>query len=341
MKAADRLKEPVLVTGALGFIGQRLVSRLLAENYKVIAFDLPGQAMPEQWLDDLQQGNIELLVGDICQFDALEKVVSRAKTIFHLAAVVSDWGGDDLHRRVTVGGTERVLRAALEHHCRVILVSSIVVYGDKLGKGVCDESVSPGNTLGPYSRSKQAQERLAREFIQQGLEISIVRPANVYGAGSKPWVEDVCKELKAGHPTLIGNGKMNAGLVHVNNVVELLMLAATAPEAIGETYNIASEETVSWREYMTALAQTINVPGPRSIPRFAAVIAATLFEKIWTLLGKSTRPLLTHEALNLIGSHHQISIDKAKRELGYQELFSYEQGMDEVRQALNIKGRLK
>lgn len=336
MNTVHRMNEPVLVTGSLGFIGKRLVSRLLAENYTVIAFDLPGQTLPDEWLNNNQPGNVEFVAGDICQSDDVEKIVSRSKTIFHLAAVVGDWGGDDLHQRVTVGGTERLMAAALEHRCRVILASSIVVYGDKLGKGVCDESVTPGKTFGPYSRSKQAQERLASEFSQQGLEVSIVRPANVYGAGSKPWVEDLCKELKAGHPALIGHGKMNAGLVHVNNVVEL-MLRAAAPEAIGEIYNSCNEEAISWRQYMTEMAHLSNAPQPRSIPRFVAIIAATLLEKTWSLLNKKGRPPLTHEALNLIGSHHQVSIDKAKRELGYHAVISYEQGMDDVRQSLKTK----
>lgn len=331
MATVHRLKETVLVTGSMGFIGRRLVSRLLTDNYKVIAFDLHGQTIPEEWLNDIKNGNLVYAEGDICEPHDVESVVKKSKTIFHLAAVVGDWGGNSLHQRVTVEGTEGLMSAALKHSCRVVLASSIVVYGDKINKGICTEALSPGKTFGPYSRSKQAQERLANKFRQQGLEVTIVRPANVYGAGSKPWVDNLRKELSAGHPSLIGKRKMNAGLVHVNNVVELLIRTASTPDAIGETYNICDEETVTWRQYMTEIAQTINAPKPRSIPRVIAIIAASMLEKIWTIANKQTRPPLTHEALNLIGSHHQISIDKAKNDLGYQPVFTYDQGMHEVK----------
>ena len=110
---------------------------------------------------------------------------------------------------------------------------SIVVYGERLGRQICDESTPFGRPLGPYSRSKQAQERIARDLeATDGLRVTLVRPANVFGPGSIPWVHEVVALLRRRGVTLIGGGWQNAGLCHVDNLVELLMLAATADEAV-------------------------------------------------------------------------------------------------------------
>ena len=103
-----------------------------------------------------------------------------------------------MHEAVTVLGTQYLFEAALNSSVtsRVILASSIVVYGDQIDTKVCDEGLSHGQSHGPYSESKQKQELLAQKFLQNGLHIRVVRPATVYGAGSKPWVEDLCRETE-------------------------------------------------------------------------------------------------------------------------------------------------
>jgi len=330
MHKTAALKNPVLVTGALGFIGRRLVNRLLEEKYEVVAFDLPEQSIPAEW-----EGKARYVAGDIANIQDVSTVAADAGTIFHLAAIVGDWGAEDLHHRVTVDGTELLLEQARIYNCRVLMTTSIVVYGDKIDKGICHESLELGKTFGPYSRSKQAQEMLAEQYIKKGLRLTVIRPANVYGAGSKPWVNDLSKVLRSGAPTLIGGGNFNAGLVHVENVVELMLLAATNNIAIGEIYNICDEESVTWKEYTTAIASFIGVSKPKSIPKWLARIIASLYENLWRLFNRQSRPPLTHESLNLVGSHHQITIEKAKTQLGYRPVINYQQGLVEISKYIN------
>lgn len=329
---AHRLAEPVLVTGALGFIGYRLINRLLQENYQVIAFILPHHSLPPEW-----NNKVEAFHGDITQEKDVEAAVAKAKTLFHFAAIVSDWGDEKWHHAVTVQGTKYVMDAALKHNVKVIQASSITVYGDKINQGLCQESDNYGNPLGAYSASKQAQEQCVREYIDKGVDVRIIRPANIYGSGSRPWVDDLSAELKKRTPVLMSGGNMDAGLVHVENVVELMMLAATSPAAKGQIYNICDEEGVTWKRYISELAHIIHAPAPRSLPKSVAKIAATVMETLWRVFNMKNRPPLTHEALNLVGSHHQISMKKAKEELGYSPVVDFEQGMKDVAQYVKEK----
>ena len=79
----------------------------------------------------------------------------------------------------------------------MVLASSIVVYGDNIGRGICDEDTPFGKTFGPYSRVKQLQEKMGWQYYKEkGLKLTVVRPANVYGPGSGPWLYQVVDSLK-------------------------------------------------------------------------------------------------------------------------------------------------
>ncbi|MCG8454923.1 MAG: NAD-dependent epimerase/dehydratase family protein [Holophagales bacterium] len=333
-------REPVFVTGAAGFIGRHLVERLLRDGAAVRALLLAEEAVPPAWPE-----TVEIVRGDVADAAGMEKAVSGAGTVVHLAAVVVDWGPEGLYRRVTVGGTENVLRAAAKAADaerggpRVVLASSIVVYGDNLGRGPCGEERRHGRAFGPYSRAKQAQEDLARELAAElDLELVVVRPANVFGVGSGPWVEMVLPLLEGRQPTLIAGGELDAGLCHVRNLVQLLALAATRREAVGRIYNGADGSGVTWRRYFGDLARIAGLPEPRSIPRWVAGPLARASELAWRLLGRQGRPPITLEALNLVGSHHRIPIERAREELGYEPTFGYAQAIEELERSLGQPG---
>ena len=322
-----KLKEPVLITGAAGFIGRRLLNRLLDEGVQVIALDI--MACPESLEDN---ANLEWIKGSVADYVEVADAIQKAKTIFHLAAMVGDWGAAEQHELVTVTGTENVFRAVAssKHSPVVVLASSIVVYGEQIGQGVCHEGLPLGQTFGPYSDSKQAQEKLARSYLQHGMDIRIVRPANVYGAGSKPWVEELCAELKRGVPALISGGDFNAGLVHVENVVEILIRVARGQSLAGQIFNAADEEMVTWKRYMNDMAKLCGASKPGSLPRLLARSMALAMERSYRLLRIETRPPLTLEALNLVGSEHAIDMTKTNFVLSYEPRVSYAQGLAEV-----------
>ncbi|MCB0566854.1 MAG: NAD-dependent epimerase/dehydratase family protein [Phaeodactylibacter sp.] len=319
------MEGPVLVTGANGFIGRRLTRRLLAEGLEVHALVLPNEPVPIDW-----EGEVVVHRGDITGREAILALARGKKKIFHLAAVVSDWGPEPLYQQVTVDGTRNILDAAVKEGAQIILVSSIAVYGDQLQGEHCHEELGHGQTFGPYSRAKQAQEVMARAYMaSRGLPAIIIRPANVYGPGCRPWVHELILAMQQ-WPVLIGNGNNNAGLVYVDNLVELMVLAANTPKAIGHVYNAAEDNPTNWKQYTTDLAKLAGIAPPRSVAPWIARLLAALMEKIWKWLGVKSRPHLTKEALNLVTANYDIPIHKARQELGYEPVVPYEEGMKHI-----------
>lgn len=334
---AKAMAWPVLVTGATGFIGQRVVDRLLETDADVRALVLPDETPPSFWGE-----KVTVIRGSVSDALAVKKAVEGAAVVIHLAAVVSDWGDERLYWAVTVEGSRHVFDEALKNGSRVVLASSVVVYGDKVRTRSCPEETGYGATFGPYSRTKQAQEKLAWEYHHgRGMKLAVVRPANVYGPGSGPWLHDVVNVLKSGGPGLVGGGRMNAGLVYVDNVADSLVLCASSDKALGRVYNACDGLSVTWNDYFTDIASMIGAGKPGSIPRPLAAVAAWVCETVWRRLNIRKRPPITREALNLVGSDNRFPNDRAKRELGYEPRVSYAEGLAKTREYLEQAGLSK
>lgn len=322
---------PVLVTGATGFIGRRLVARLLTEGAKVRALVLegdPGEAR-------LPKDSVEIVRGSVTDRSSVERAIEGVEAVFHLAAVVGDWAPEELFRSVTIEGTRNVLSAAAEAKARAVLASSIVVYGDAIGRAECSEDHPFGEPVGAYSRSKQEQERIAADLGRRaGLAVTMLRLANVFGPGSRPWVEMAIEQLKSGAPALIGRGDQNAGLCYVDNAADAFVRAALTPSSAGRAYNVSDASDITWRRYFEDLARASGSRPPGSLPLPLAKIAARACERAWSALKLKGRPPVTREALNLVGSHHRIPIDRARRELGFEPKVGYDEGMARVKESL-------
>ncbi len=327
--AMAEMAQPVLVTGATGFIGRSVVEKLLAAGIAVKALVLPHEAMPPAWGD-----KVEVVRGSITDPSAVARAAQGAAVIIHLAAVVGDWGDERLYQAVTVEGSRHVFEQALQTGARVVLASSIVVYGDKIRRQECFEDAGYGKTFGPYGRAKQAQEKMAWEYHQRGMKLVVVRPANVYGPGSGPWLRDVVDVLKSGSPGLVAGGEMNAGLAFVDNVADLLLLAASKETALGRVYNACDDLPVTWKKYFEDIATIVDAKPPKSIPWFLAVLAASTCEVLWKFFHIQKRPPITAEALNLVGSDNRIPIERAKKELGYEPRVAYAEGLRRIKEAM-------
>lgn len=316
----------VLVTGGAGFLGRAVVDALLVQGAAVRVLDLPSAAVPSSW-----NGGVEVFRGDVADSSVVDTAAQGAAWIVHLAAIVGDAGSMADHRRVTVAGTERVCRAAASNGCRLLLVSSITVYGDRIGRQVCDEGTPFGRWQGPYSRAKQAQESLVAQFrAARGLDAVVVRPANIFGPRSGPWVRDAAKALHQGLPTLIGGGDLDAGLVFVDNVADLIVAALGLPQGTGTPLLAVDGYGVTWRQYFTDLARIVGAPPPRQAPAGLVEAAAPGVEALWRAARLPGRPPLTKESVNLVGHANRFDNSATRSLTGWQPRIRYEAGMAAV-----------
>lgn len=305
--ATDR----ILVTGGAGFLGRVLVAQLMARTASsVVVLALPHEAVPDEWRI-LWGQRIEVLRGDITKVLDVTRAMQGCQWCFHLAALVGDAGRDEDHQRVTVGGTAHIFEAAHRAGTAVMLVTSICAYGDAIQRGPCPEDVVPGRGQGPYGRAKQGQEALARQHMAKGLQVCVVRPANIIGPGSGPWVIDAAEALRQGLPALIGGGLGNAALAGVDNVADFMVHAAMHPQAWGQAFHVHDGLAVTWRDYFNDLARLLGTRPPKSLPRWLAYVGAWLSEPVFKRLWPKRRPPVTTEALNLIAWDSHFPLDRA------------------------------
>lgn len=317
-----------LVTGATGFIGKRLVARLLDDGHELRALLLPDEQSPFG-------GDVQVVRGDVTDAESLRSATGGASRVYHLAAFVGDWGDEDLIRAINVTGTRNVLEAAVASACeRFVMVSSVVVYGSQLWDGDCDEDAPREHGCGPYSRTKRESEELALGFDSLGrIPVSVVRPGNVYGPGSKNWVDLPVSALRAGQWIHVDGGDGDATLAYVDNVVDVIARAGDSEKAAGRIYNANDGSGVTWRQYAGDLARIAGAKEPtRSIPRSVALALGWTMERGWKLFRRSGRPLITREAVTLLASRACVPIERARRELDYDPPVDYRQAMEQIAQ---------
>lgn len=329
---------PVLVTGASGFIGRRVVARLAGAGRPARAFLLPHEdpaAVPEL----AAARGLEIARGDLTDAASVAAAVRGASRVVHLAAVVGDWGPAALFERVNVGGTRHVVDAAAAAGCaRLVMVSSIVVYGRRLADGGCDEDAPREVGVGPYGQTKRAAEELALDAHAFGrVPVTVVRPGNVWGPGSGLWVDELVRLLRRGLLVTIGDGGGDACLAFVDNVVDVIVRALDAPAAAGRIYNAVDDGGVRWRDYLTDLARLAGAAPPRRrvSPAVARALAAAM-ERTWRLVRRPGRPLLTREAVQLLSSGPPVPSARARAELGYDPL-PYDRGLAAVARYLEAR----
>jgi nucleoside-diphosphate-sugar epimerase len=321
-----------LVTGASGFIGRHLVAELGGRE-RVRALVLPDEQV------DL--AGAEIARGDVTRPDSLETALRGVRTVYHLAAVVGDWGPDALFQRINVEGTRNLLTAAARAGVeRVVVVSSLVVYGSQLLTEVCDEERPREQGCGPYSRSKAAQEQIALDFDRfRRVPVTVVRPGNVVGPGSRNWVDMPAALLRAGRGLLVDGGDGDAAFTWVDNLVDLIVLAGRAPAAAGRIYNANDGCGVTWRRYFSDLARLAGARPPRmSVPARAALGAAAAMEAAWRAARKQRRPLLTREAVTLLASRHPVPIVRAACELRFAPRVEYGEALERLARYLRDQG---
>lgn len=313
----------VAVTGAGGFIGRHLLKALAERGARIKAFDLPG-------VPAVKEKGTEWVESDLSNEAEVRGHLADAEVVFHLAFPVSDWEAEEKFQ-AALKLSDLICRIAEQKSQRLVVTTSVVVYGDNIGKGPIDETTPYGKAHGFYTEYKQKQEQNALgHFHRAGLDVRIVRPANVYGAGSKPWVVEVVKVLRQGLPTLIGDGKGRAGLIHVANLVDILLRVAEKDDARGEIYLASDDNHVAWHTYFSDLARVARTNPPSSIPRFASDLLAMAGETAWKTFGIKGRPPLTRQALMLVGADNDFHNNKVKEKLGFEPVISYTQAIHEI-----------
>jgi nucleoside-diphosphate-sugar epimerase len=322
---------PCLVTGATGFIGGHVARRLASEGVPVRALVRAGRDTSA-----LERVGIEPARGDLTDRASLMAAAAGCSHVVHCAALVSDWATVAEIERVNVGGTQNIVHAAggavgagVE---RFVHISSTDVYGHPGTPGV-DELQTPGGFANWYAETKLAAEREVRRAQRsRGLPAVVLRPATVYGPGSVDVVGDIARAIRGRHMLLIDRGRAIAGLCYVENLVDAVLLALRHDAAPGQTFNVTDRLPVTWRQFTDDLAAGLDAPPVRfSLPYPAASALGSGLEHGYRLArrmtGLSTPPLLSRQAVQVLGRDQDFSNAKLMEVLGWTPRIDYADGL--------------
>ncbi|MFL5830047.1 MAG: NAD-dependent epimerase/dehydratase family protein [Solirubrobacteraceae bacterium] len=318
----------VFVTGGSGFIGGRLIERLVADGHAV-----RGLARSDGAAARISERGGEPVRGDLADVDAMRSGATGCELAFHAAAMLGDWGTREEFERGNVEGTRNVLTACAEAGVRRFVhvgTEAALMAGQPL---VDVDETAPLRPDSPalYSSTKARAEQLVLDANRDGFETVAVRPRFVWGRGDTTLLPTMTEMARSGRWAWIGGGRNRTATTHVENTVQGLVLGAERGRG-GNAYFVTDGEPVGFREFVTQLLDTQGVEPPsRNIPAPVAGALATVSETAWRLLPLPGRPPLTRFTYWVSAQECTIKIDKARQDLGYEPVKTREQGLAELR----------
>ncbi|MBU2035361.1 MAG: GDP-mannose 4,6-dehydratase [Candidatus Omnitrophica bacterium] len=248
----------VLITGGAGFIGSHLAEELINSGHQVMILDNLSTGRLENIKPLEKNPNFELVIDTILNENLMDKLVEKSDIIFHLAAAV---GVELIVKKplesltTNIKGSEIVLEMAYRYHKKVLITSTSEIYGKNVNGPLKEDDDrilgSPLKTRWSYSTAKAVDEMLAYVYWKQRDVPSVIvrlfntvgpRQTGTYGMVVPRFVE----QAMINEPlTVYGTGKQSRCFIHVKDVVKTLVKLIGEPKAVGEVFNIGSQEEIS------------------------------------------------------------------------------------------------
>lgn len=309
----------VAVTGGSGFIGKRLVRALADAGHqvRVLTRRPASHALPSD-------GSVVLLQGDLITGIGLEDFVRDVDVLFHCAGELLD---SSLMEALHVEGTTRLINAAAGRIGMWVQLSSTGAYGIHRSGWVTEATVA--HPVGPYETTKLESDRLVETAGSRELfPYAILRPSIVFGSDMpNKSLYGLIRMVERKVFFFIGKEGASANYIHVDNVVDALLLCGFRPEARGLIFNLSDYRTVE--QFVGLLAAAVGVSSPSMrLPEAPIRAFARLLEPLpfWPL--KESR-------VNALTSFARYSTARIETVLGYTHRVSMEEGVDDlVRKAL-------
>ena len=260
--------------------------------------------------------------------------------VVHTAALVSNSIADADMWRVNVLATRNLIAAAEKHKVRrFVQISSIVAYGNS-AEGELDEEQPVHADGGSYVLTKLASEHaVLAAAANSPMELVIIRPGDVYGPGSRPWVILPIEAINKGQFMLPAKGQGFFRPIFISDLIRGIALAVSTKEAAGEIFNLSCEGYMTTAEFFSHHYQWMNKRGPLKVSTGLAMFAASVATKLAQMTG-GVNEASTATIVQLC-TKSWFSIAKAERVLGWKPEVSFEDGMQQSKQWAQAQGLIK
>ncbi len=316
-----------LVTGGTGFLGRRLVERLLADGRRVAV--LGRTPAP-----DLAARGVRFIRASLEDAPAVRAACAGIETVYHTAAKVGVWGRHGDFYRTNVLGTRALLEGCRLHGvARLIHTStpSVVYHGGPLANA--DESL-PLTTAcpSPYPLTKALAEREVLAANSPALRTLALRPHLIWGRGDPHLVPRLLARARAGRLRIVGDGRNRVDLVHVDNAVDAHLLAEAAlrlgpgswdqpagpRRADGRAFFITNGEPVRLWDWINGLLAALGEPPvTKQVSWGSAAALGAVCEAAWRVLPLRGEPPMTRFIATELAQDHWFNLAAARRDLGY------------------------
>lgn len=329
------MAQTALVTGASGFTGGYMVKNLLEHGYRVKA-----QVRSTSRIDGLKSLPVELIYGDICNAEDMDRAVAGTDIVFHIAAMYRAANEpDQVYRDVNVTGSENIFKAALKHKIRRVVYCSTVGVHGHVSQPPADEN-APLNPGDIYQITKIEAEKLAMEYYHRhNLPVTIVRPTGIYGPGDLRMLK-MYRMVQKKRFLMLGRKDPFYHLTYVTDIVEGFRLAGEHPDAAGEAYIIAGEQYFTLKQFAQTIADELGIRLKIiKFPLWPVYAAGYLCEKICVPL--RVQPPIYRRRVDIYVKDRAFDCSKAKQQLGYKPVVEIKEGIHRTAEWYMQQGFLK
>ncbi|TVR00995.1 MAG: NAD-dependent epimerase/dehydratase family protein [Deltaproteobacteria bacterium] len=313
------MSRPLLaITGSAGFIGRALCHEAHRRGWAIRGLDL--RAPPPNTPG-------EHLRGSITDAHAAHTLCRGATHVVHTAAVVGEDGDAELFQHINVHGTRTIAHAAVEAEVEhLVHLSSVMVYGFLYPPNVAEDGPLAGHD-NPYCRTKIEAELLLRALHAAGaLPLTILRPGDVWGPGSPPWVVRPLQLMRHRLFIIPGGGRGVLNLLWIDHLVDAILLALERGPH-GETFNVTDGHAIPCHDYFTRLGRLVG----RRVPALPGSVLSTAFAGLGAVCRTLDRvPPASPAAVRFLLRPHSYSTERARRDLGLRVRVELDDGFDRI-----------
>lgn len=317
----------ILVTGATGFIGARLVEELLNRGYGVRVLT---RKPIEQYQNIAWSKKVSSVQGNLKDRDSIKKAVQGVNVVVHLAAQLGSWRAkQEDYINVNYNGTKLLVEESGTAGVQQFLyISTAGVFGTL--KQIPADETHPCSPRYPYEKTKFLAEQYISKKIQEGFPATIIRPSHIYGPGDLNTVP-LLRILQNIHLfPLIGGGKSLFQPLYIDDLIKGIILVISNRNTVrGKLYVLAGKEVTTFKKYIQISsklmgAKVLTPTFPYVFARFTALSNEYLAKLI------NIEPVLTRFRVDFLGGHQCYNIQRSQHDFGFNPGVGLKQGVEKA-----------
>ena len=317
----------VFVTGGSGFVGQNIIPILISNGYDVyaIARSIKSAKFVEQLGAKAVKDDLTALS------NATKNALRECEYVLHSAAHMDFTYDPKPYMDLNVEATQNLLDFAKQAGIKkfVYISAAPVIPGSPI-VNLTEDKAGKGFPTALYPRTKAIAEKKVLEYNSKDFMTLSLRPPAIWGPDNHH-LDDLLKNVKNGKWRWIGGGNQILSTIHVKNLGNAI-LSAFDSNIGGKAYFVTDGERRSMKSFFKSIleAQGLN-PGDKILPLWIAKFAANSTETIWKLFNIKSRPPVAPLMIRLMGNEFSVSDEKARKELGYKNFITIDEGIEELR----------